>query len=354
MHSEYKESAICAVLPPHMVEKLTRSEDPIIAKRARHTLEHDARHRTRRHITSRLEAAVPEGFRYQGPQRTVCDARHHEVLPGEKVWGEGDAPTEDATVNRAYAGLGATFDFYLNTYGRHSLDNRGLPLDAVVHYGQSYGNAFWDGERMIFGDGDNSLFLDFTIPVDIIGHELTHGVVQHAANLEYYGQSGAINESIADVFGSLVKQYVLRQTSDEADWLIGAGLLGPKVEHGQALRSLKDPGTAYDDNVLGRDPQPTSMNDYVHTSRDNGGVHINSGIPNHAFYLLAIALGGYSWEKAGRIWYETLVSGALSPDAQIIDFARLSAASARKLYGDGKEVHAVLQAWDRVDVTWPA
>ncbi|MBB5110078.1 M4 family metallopeptidase [Streptomyces spectabilis] len=354
MHGNYRKGVTCAVLPPHMIEQLTRSEDPVIAKRARRTLERDVQHRTRRHITSRLESVSSEGVQPQapGPQRTVYDARHYEVLPGEKVWNEGDAPTKDATINRACAGLGVTFDFYLKNYGRRSLDGRGLPLDAVIHYGQSYGNAFWDGERMIFGDGDGDLFLDFTIPMDIIGHELTHGIIQHAANLEYYGQSGALNESIADVFGALVKQYALRQTSGEADWLIGEGLLGPKVENGQALRSLKAPGTAYDDDTLGRDPQPTSMTDYVCTSRDNGGVHINSGIPNHAFYLLATTLGGYSWDRAGRIWYETLVGGMLPPDAQIADFARLSAASARKLYGDGREVQAVIQAWDGVDVTW--
>ncbi|CAM5676724.1 hypothetical protein SFUMM280S_07534 [Streptomyces fumanus] len=155
---------------------------------------------------------------------------------------------------------------------------------------------------MVFGDGDGEIFLDFTIPVDVIGHELVHGVTQYTANLTYFGQPGALNESVSDVFGSLIKQYTLGQSADQADWLIGAGLLAPRVT-GVALRSLKAPGTAYDDDVLGKDPQPATMDDYVRTGRDNGGVHINSGIPNHAFYLAATALGGNAWERAGQIWY---------------------------------------------------
>ncbi len=262
---------------------------------------------------------------------------------------EADQPSKDATVNRAHAGLGATFDLYFKVYGRHSIDDGGLPLNATVHYGEGYDNAFWDGEQMVFGDGDGDLFLDFTIPVDVIGHELTHGVTQHTANLEYYGQSGALNESLSDVFGSLIKQYALGQSASQADWLIGAGLLGPDVT-GDALRSMKAPGTAYDDDKLGKDPQPATMDDYVRTSRDNGGVHINSGIPNHAFYLLATALGGNAWERAGRIWYATLTGGELAADADFSAFARLTLASARGLYGEGDEVGAVLKAWSQVGV----
>src|SRR5262249_6826367 len=148
-------------------------------------------------------------------------------------------------------------------------------------------------------------FNRFTISVDIMGHELTHGVTAYTAGLIYQGQSGALNESISDVFGSMVKQFALSQTVATADWLIGAGIFTPKV-NGVALRSMKEPGTAYNDPVLGKDPQPADMAHYVNTSSDNGGVHINSGIPNRAFYLTAVALGGNSWDRAGRIWYATL------------------------------------------------
>ncbi|MCC3774549.1 M4 family metallopeptidase [Streptomyces sp. UNOB3_S3] len=340
----------CGIVPPHVLDRLAQSEDPRHHEPARRTLEHDGVLRTRRRITA-LRATVDSsaGAPSDKPQRTIYDAGHHETLPGHKVHAEADAPSKDATVNRAHAGLGATFDLYLKVYGRHSIDGAGLPLNASVHYGEKYDNAFWDGEQMVFGDGDGDLFLDFTLPVDVIGHELTHGVTQHTANLEYYGQSGALNESVSDVFGSLIKQYALGQTTDQADWLIGQGLLGPDVT-GQALRSMKAPGTAYDDDKLGKDPQPATMDHFVRTPRDNGGVHINSGIPNHAFYLLATALGGHAWERAGHIWYATLTGGELAPDADFAAFARLTAASARTLYGEGDAVQAVLKAWSQVGV----
>ncbi|MEU7169654.1 M4 family metallopeptidase [Streptomyces morookaense] len=343
-------SVFCTIVPPHILDALAQAEDSRHHEPARRTLEHDGALRTRRRVTPpALIHADPAGTLSDKPQRTIYDERHQTTLPGTKVHGEGDAPSKDATVNRANAALGATFDFYLKVYGRHSIDGAGMPLNASVHYGEKYDNAFWDGSQMVFGDGDGELFGDFTVSVDVIGHELTHGVTQHTANLEYYGQSGALNESLSDVFGSLIKQYALGQTADQADWLIGQGLLGPTI-HGVALRSMKAPGTAYDDPHLGKDPQPAAMDDFVRTSRDNGGVHINSGIPNHAFYLLATALGGHAWERAGQIWYDTLTGGELAADAGFADFARLTAAAARARYGEGDAVQAVLKAWSRVGV----
>ncbi|MFJ9433570.1 M4 family metallopeptidase [Streptomyces sp. NPDC101490] len=336
----------CSIIPPHVLDKLARDGNDAALR----TLEADAALRTRRRVTGVREAAAPapSDAGSAKPNRTIYDAGHQEVLPGRKVRGEGDAPGPDATVNRAHAGLGATFDLFRAVYGRDSLDGAGLPLHASVHYGQRYNNAFWDGQQMVFGDGDGDLFLDFTIPVDVIGHELTHGFTQHTANLEYYGQSGALNESVSDVFGVLVKQHALGQSTTQADWLIGAGLLGPGVDHGTALRSMKAPGTAYDDDVLGKDPQPAHMDHYVRTSRDNGGVHINSGIPNHAFYLLATELGGNAWERAGQIWYDVMTGGALTPEDRFAEFAAATVAAARARYGDGTELQAVLKAWSAV------
>jgi Zn-dependent metalloprotease len=164
---------------------------------------------------------------------------------------------------------------------------------------------------MVFGDGDKTIFNRFTVSVDVIGHELTHGVTGSEVNLTYLGQSGALNESVSDVFGSLIKQYVLKQTANEADWLIGAGLL---TFPGQALRSMKAPGTAYDNNMLGKDPQPADMAHYVRTGQDNGGVHINSGIPNRAFYLVAGRLAA-TRGKAGQIWYDTILTKSLKASA---------------------------------------
>jgi Zn-dependent metalloprotease len=207
---------------------------------------------------------------------------------------------------------------------------------------------------MIYGDGDGQSFQRFTKCLDVIGHELTHGITQYEAALAYHGQSGALNESFSDVFGSLVKQWKKKQTATQADWLIGAGLLG-KGANGVALRSLKAPGTAYDDPLFGgKDPQPDHMKHYVKLSDtragDNGGVHINSGIPNHAFYLLAKELGGRAWERAGRIWYDALCNRIRS-DSTFKTAAKATIASAASLYGStSTEARAVKAAWKEVGV----
>ena len=254
-------------------------------------------------------------------------------------------------MDEAYDGLGATFDFFQQVFGRNSIDNAGLPLLATVHFGNNYTNAQWDGSQMIFGDGDGFLFHRFTSAIDIIGHELTHGVTEHDSHLQYFQQSGALNESLSDVFGSLVKQFALKQKAEEADWLIGAGLFTSEVQ-GVALRSMAAPGTAFDDPILGKDPQPADMSGFVTTFDDNGGVHINSGIPNRAFYLVETQLGSYAWERAGTIWYNTLSSSQLRPNANFQQFAQVTLTTAQQLYGIGSsEADAVRDGWNTVGVT---
>ena len=201
----------------------------------------------------------------------------------------------------------------------------------------------------IEGAVNGEVFSGFTGSLTVIAHELAHGVIEDEGGLLYRGQSGALNESFADVVGALAEQHHLGQTADQASWLIGEGIFTDAVE-GRALRSMAAPGTAYDDDVLGRDPQPAHMRDFVVTRDDNGGVHINSGIPNHAFYLLATALGGYAWERAGLIWYRTL-SGALPSTADFSTFANATLAAAAAEYGEeSEEVAAVRAAWTSVGV----
>ncbi|MCX4545596.1 M4 family metallopeptidase [Streptomyces sp. NBC_01565] len=339
---------LCGILPPYILEKLAESDDPRVRDAAERTLEVDAEFRESRLAAPSLAAPAPAVEFVL--QRTISDTRQSRVLPGDVVRVEGGEPAVDGTVNRAYDSLGLTFDFYREAYGRHSIDDANLPLDATVHYRRSYNNAFWDGERMVFGDGDGRIFNDFTVSHDIIGHELTHGVTEYTAGLVYEDQSGALNESISDVFGSLVKQFSRRQTAEEADWLIGAGIFTPAV-HGQALRSMKAPGTAFNDPVLGgKDPQPDNMAGYVDDPLDHGGVHTNSGIPNHAFYLTAAAIGGFAWERAGQIWYDTLTSGELSQNATFKEFARATLSATASRFGRGTEHEAVLKAWAHVGV----
>jgi len=341
----------CAILPPQMLRRIVARGTTAQRDAALETLATDQTMRLGRATHELLEARSHRGF-LNAPaavkQRTIYDAHHTETLPGSSVRAEGAPALADAEVNEAYDGLGATFDFFAAVYDRNSIDDEGLHLDATVHYGRRYDNAFWNGQQMVFGDGDGDLFNRFTVSLDVIAHELTHGVTGDEAGLVYLGQAGALNESISDVFGSLVKQYARGETASSADWLIGAGLFTSKVQ-GVALRSLKAPGTAYDDPVLGRDPQPATMSGYVKTSTDNGGVHTNSGIPNHAFYRAAIALGGHAWEKAGRIWYETVRDKRLKPTATFTQFARYTVANAAQFFG-ADERKAVHDAWAAVGI----
>jgi len=345
----HRHSIFC-VLPPYILRAIAENGTKDQATAAMQTLVTDTTFRALRSQNPVEELAPPAVLTppLTGKLRTIYTTNHSQNLPGTKVRGEGDKPSGDAEVDEAYDGLGATYDFYWDIFSRHSIDDAGLPLNATVHFGKKYDNAFWNGQQMVFGDGDGVLFNRFTISVDVIGHELTHGVTQDEAQLQYFNQSGALNESISDVFGSLVKQYQLKQTADKADWLIGEGLLAKKVK-GVALRSMKAPGTAFNDPVLGKDPQPATMKDYVKTFDDNGGVHTNSGIPNHAFYLAATKIGGYAWEKAGHIWYDTLRDSKLRPNATFLRFAKLTVDNASRLYGNkSAERTAVVEAWAEV------
>ncbi|ASK94970.1 M4 family metallopeptidase [Xanthomonas campestris pv. merremiae] len=286
----------------------------------------------------------------QAVQRRIYDAQQGTTLPGTLARDEGAPATQDVAVTEAYDYLGATHDFFQTVYGRNSIDAAGMPLIGTVHYERGYDNAFWNGEQMVFGDGDGEVFNRFTIAIDVVGHELTHGVTERTANLIYQGQSGALNESISDVFGVLIKQYTLGQSADQADWIIGAGLLMPGIQ-GVGLRSMQAPGSAYDDPALGKDPQPATMAGYVDTQEDDGGVHYNSGIPNHAFYRAALAIGGAAWEKTGRIWYRALTGGELAAGADFVTFADLTASVASAGYGaNSTEAVAVQQAWRDVGV----
>jgi Zn-dependent metalloprotease len=354
MCSHSTRSPLSCIMPPHILREIAQRGNPAQRAAATNTLALDATFRTLRASprvfgsrSNALPPPVPAAKR-----RTIYTARHQQQLPGEIVGTEQKPPTRasDVAAYEAFQGLGSTWDFYFDVYGRQSIDDEGLPLDATVHYGNDYNNAFWNGQQMVFGDGDGELFNRFTIALDVIGHELTHGVNEDEAALVYMFQPGALNESISDVFGSMIKQRKAKQTAAEADWLIGAGLFTSAV-NGSALRSMKAPGTAYDDPVLGKDPQPDHMDRYNNTYEDNGGVHINSGIPNKAFYQAAVDMGGFAWEKAGRIWYETLRDSALRNNTGFKRFANLTVATATRLYGPDSVEHTVIvNAWTTVGI----
>lgn len=350
--------APCFIAPPDLLARLAEEGTAEERTAALRTMAASASIRTRRSIVGSLLRemgvdAIAPGFMAPktGERHTVYDVEHggRSSLPGRKVRGEGDPPSSDTAVNEAYEGSDTTHDFYRDVYGRDSIDGKGMELVSSVHYGVDFDNAFWNGSQMVYGDGSGRIFVlgGLTKALDVIAHELTHGVTEFTAGLEYHTQPGALNEHFSDTFGSLVKQYSLGQTADQADWLIGEGTLVPTL--GKALRSMKEPGTAFNG-----DAQPGHMRDYRDLPddndprNDNGGVHINSGIPNHAFSLAAISIGGYAWEKTGRIWYTTLTE-RLQPESDFAEAAKATVAVAGELFSESEQ-EAVQKAWADVGV----
>jgi Zn-dependent metalloprotease len=335
------------ILPPDLLSRLAQSGDDAIRTAALATLQFDHLFRlTRAEMAARLggRLARPITFARIGgrPQRTIYDQQHSTVqTPGKVVRAEGQPAVADTAVNQAYDGFGFTYDFYWSNFQRDSIDGQGQPILGMVHYGVNYDNAFWDNVRdMFFGDGDGQILTQTTAGIDVVAHELTHGVTQHEANLTYSGQSGALNESVSDVFGIQVKQFALKQDVTQSDWLIGADIVGPALQ--PALRSMKAPGTAN-----AHDNQPSPMDGYV----QGGDVHTNSGIPNHAFSVVATTLGGNAWDAAGPIWYATLTDSALTAGASFQDFAKLTLIHAQRTYGPtSKEAAAIQAGWDAVKV----
>jgi len=339
------------ITPPHLLQKLLESDDRDIRRSALNTLLTTERLRGERTVRAALGVGVAN-TPTQG-RRTIFDCRNNVFLPlCSLVRTEQGEVSTDESVNRAFDGLGTTREFYSEVLERNSIDDRGMRLDGYVHRGTNFNNAFWDGQQMVFGDGDGRLFTDFTKSLDVIAHELTHGVTEFTAGLEYHNEPGALNESMSDVFGCLVKQWSLGQSSEEADWLIGADIFTPGI-NADALRSMKAPGTAYNNQLFGRDPQPDHMSKFVRLpdtrEGDWGGVHINSGIPNKAFYQTAIGIGGPAWEAPGHIWYESLKASGVSTQFQ--EFADTTYLKAGQLYGTGSnEQQAVLSAWRDVGI----
>jgi Zn-dependent metalloprotease len=274
------------------------------------------------------------------PQITVFDCAHAVTLPGTFLANPGSSA--DGTAKRAFVEAAAVADFYQTAFGRNSVDNAGMTLLSSIHYSVNYNNAFWNGSQMTYGDGDGSIFIDFTTSSDVIGHELTHGVTQHSAALSYANQAGGLNESMSDVFGSMFRQWQAGQDVKKADWLIGKDIMGPgALARGfTCLRDLANPAAKH---CLA--PQPTKFSQY----KDGMDPHESSGIPNLAFYHAATAIGGKSWEKAGRIWYQALTGFAPSPNMKMKVFANRTRKLAASLFPtEGAVKTAVDKAWTKV------
>jgi Zn-dependent metalloprotease len=297
-------------------------------------------------MQSRGSSFRPSATDDQHGAREVYDAKTKETQPGDKARFEGEKPTGNVEVDNAYDFTGTVRDFYQKEYNRNSIDGNGMKFISTVNYGENYENAFWNGSQMTYGHpGADSPFKTFML-LDVAGHEITHGVTEKEANETYYGQSGALNESMSDVFGELIKQYSKHQNADQADWLVGDGIWKDGIK-GRALRDMLNPGTAYDDPKLGKDPQPADMAHYMKTWGDNGGVHYNSGIPNRAFALFAKAVGGNAWDDPGHIWFAA--RKAAGSDPSFASFAYQTIEAAKQL-GHADEVDKLQKAWDAVGV----
>ncbi|MCX5380716.1 M4 family metallopeptidase [Streptomyces sp. NBC_00091] len=338
------------IIPPYLLKKLLESEDSEVRQAALDTMLTTARLRGERAVRASFAgAATTPG----NSRRTVFDCEEGTSLRRAVSARTEDGPVSaDESANRAFEGLGLTRDFYKEVFQRDSIDGKGMRLNGFFHFDVKFNNAFWDGSQMVFGDGDGKEFSDLTGSLDVIGHELAHGVTEHTAGLEYHNQSGALNESMSDVFGSLVKQWSRKQSAEEADWLIGPDVFTPGID-ADALRSMKAPGHAFNNEIFGKDPQPDRMSKFIHLPDtepgDFGGVHFNSGIPNKAFFLAAVGIGGFAWEAMGTIWYESLK--ASGKDTQFQEFADTTFQKAGALFGIGSpEQLAVLAAWQEVEI----
>ncbi|KAL6882756.1 matellopeptidase-like protein [Trichoderma longibrachiatum] len=338
-------------VPSSVLRSLSQSEhvDEEARARAAKDLEHALYLEAR--AKDGTEAAQPDADAAKSTtKRSVYDAEHassESKLPGKLVRAEGNKAATDKNVNEAYDNVGTVLQFYKDKFKWNSIDNKNSDVISSVHFGDMYENAFWDTEerQMVFGDGGEFLG-NFVGSIDVIGHELTHAVTEHTSPLNYQGQPGALNEHVSDVFGIMIKQKVQNETAAGADWLIGEDCILPGVK-GVALRSMKAPGTAYNDPRFGKDPQVDNMKNYTPTFEDNGGVHIFSGIPNKAFYLAAKAFGGYSWEKAGQIWWKAMRSGQVSENSTFLQFADVTVDVAKKEFG-ADAAKTVRKAWDDV------
>ncbi|HYF63662.1 MAG TPA: M4 family metallopeptidase [Herpetosiphonaceae bacterium] len=269
----------------------------------------------------------------------------------DNVWGTNTSASAQSAAVDAHYGAQLTWDYYLNSFNRRGIDNAGFRVVSRVHYGRNYNNAFWNGVNMTYGDGDGSTFTPLT-SLDVAGHEITHGLTEKTADLVYAKESGALNESFSDIFGTMVEY----ASGVNADYQIGEDIYTPGTS-GDALRSMSNPASAGDPDHYSKRLYPGTCS--PSSTNDNCGVHSNSGIQNHAFYLLAeggtnrtsgLSVTGIGRTAAAAIFYRTLTV-YLSPSSNYSAARLYSLRAAADLYGSGStQYNAVAQAWTAVGV----
>ena len=266
-----------------------------------------------------------------------------DFTDADNYWNNYNAQFDEVATD-AHWGAEMTYDYYYFIHGRNSIDNNGFKLRNYVHYDDLYSNAFWDGTRMTFGDG-NGGSTGPLVASDIVGHEITHGLTEHTANLDYAYESGALNEGYSDIFGTAIEFYA---KPSDANWTIGEDI-------GYSLRSMSNPNYySMPDTYLG--------NYWYSGTDDNGGVHYNSSVINYWFYLTSVGgggtndlgnsylLSGIGIIDAGKIAFRTLTV-YLNSTSEYEDARFFSIMAAIDLFGGcSPEVEAVTKAWYAVGI----
>ncbi len=337
--------ACCFIVPPDVLQRYSRdgSLSPATRKALQESYLETERLRGLREahrIASlrdprRLQSLL--GVAPHTPVQHLFDCKHRKNLPGTPV------PTPTAGFKTAFDTTAKVIEFYKTVLGRNSVDDKGFDLVSSLHYDNNYDNAFWNGQQMVYGDGDGQLFVEMYLSPDVIGHELTHGVTQNESALRYEGESGALNESISDVFGAVFNQWLNEwQATEDRGWLIGAGIMAPPAV-AKGFTCLRDMVAPSAKHCLS--PQP---DDYAKID-PTADVHDNSGVPNKAFALFARAVGGAAWADPIKVWYDTCTDRHLRADATFAEFATLTVASAAKR--GGTLAAACQNAWTQVGVS---
>ena len=328
----------CAIVPLDVLRRFARdpSLDEATRQRLRDSCLETERLRGLREAHRIATLRDPDRHRAEVAAHVAAqhlfDCKQRKTLPG-------------APVARPTAGFKTTFDatarlieFYRTVLGRNSVDGKGMDLVSSLHYAKHYDNAFWNGQQMVYGDGDGQLFGPMYLAPDVIGHEVTHGITQNESALRYEGESGALNESLSDVFGAVFHQWLNQWNAAEPrGWLIGAGIIAPPA-HAKGYSCLRDMARPSAAHCLA--PQPERYGQIDPTA----DVHDNSGVPNKAFANFARALGGPAWQTAIMVWYDACTRRRLRSDATFQEFAAATLASAQRL-GGSAAADACRAAW---------
>jgi Zn-dependent metalloprotease len=323
-------------------------------------------------VALRIEASIQEAA--QGAAATpspvhrdfiIIDQDQREVADSQKCL------SIDPIVTTARRNIDLTLRFLRNEFKRNSIDGQGSTVKVYINWTSDacpatgirrspdekpYANARWCGNNsVVFGTGEKPYFGNFVTDIDTVGHEVGHGIVEHTAKLVYSGQSGALDESFCDVFGSMLKQYSFHHMPREADWLIGDNIVLDLQQKQMALRSMKVPGDAYQFDEKNKDRQVGHIQYYqdLPLGDDFGGVHIFSGIPNKAFYTFSTGLNHYSWEVAGQVWVRALYISKSTTN--FLDFAAHTCKSVDQIYQGQEQDHSIVQnnlvrGWDAVGI----